>query len=66
MTPKASPEGMVLSQEPLRNNEIKQRIQEAMEVHVIRFEFPISGHPVIRPELGFVEMVCFSSVSLFG
>jgi hypothetical protein len=37
-----------------------------MEVDVVRFEFPILGHPVIHLEPGFVEMVCFSSVSLFG
>jgi hypothetical protein len=66
MTPGASLEGTVLSREPLHNSEIEQCIREAMEVDVVRFEFPILGHPVIHLEPGFVEMVCFSSVSLFG
>jgi hypothetical protein len=39
MTPIALLEGMVLSREPLRNSEIEQRIQKAMEVNVITFEF---------------------------
>jgi hypothetical protein len=66
MTPEASLEGTVLSQEPLRNSEIKQRIWEAMEVDVIRFKFLILGHPVMCLEPNFVEMVCLSFVSLFG
>jgi hypothetical protein len=37
-----------------------------MEVDVVRFEFPIPGHPVMRLEPGFVEMVCFSSVSFLA
>jgi hypothetical protein len=35
-------------------------------VDIIRFEFPILGHPLMRLEPGFIEMVCFSSISLFG
>jgi hypothetical protein len=47
-------EGIVLSWERLRNNEIEQRIREAMEVNVVTFEFPIPGHPVMRLEPGFI------------
>jgi hypothetical protein len=65
MTPEASLEGMVLSREPLHNSKIEQHIREAMEVDVIRFEFLISGHPVMRPGPSFVEMVCLSSISSF-
>jgi hypothetical protein len=66
MTPEASLEGTMLSQVPLRNSEIEQRIREAMEVDAARFEFSIPGHPVMRPKPGFIEMVCFSSVYLPG
>jgi hypothetical protein len=66
MTPEASLEGTVLSREPLYNSEIEQRIWEAMEVDVIRFKFLILGHPVMRLEPNFIEMVCLSFVSLFG
>jgi hypothetical protein len=66
MTLITSPEGTVLSLEPLRNREIEQRIQEAMEVIVAMFEFPILGHPAMHPELGFVEMVCFFPISFLS
>jgi hypothetical protein len=45
MTPEASLEGTVLSQEPLHNSKIKQRIWEAMEVDTTRFEFLIPDIP---------------------
>jgi hypothetical protein len=63
---KASLEETVLSREPLCNSKIEQRIRETMEVDVVRFEFPIPGHPMMRPEPSFVEMVCLSSISPFG
>jgi hypothetical protein len=66
MMPIVSLEGTILSQKPLRNSEIEQRIREAMEVNVVTFEFPIPGHLVMHPELGFVEMVCFFPISFPG
>jgi hypothetical protein len=66
MTPEALLEGTVLSREPLCNSEIEQRIWEAMEVDIVRFEFPILGHLVMCPEPSFIEMVRFFSVSFLG
>jgi hypothetical protein len=63
MTPEALLKGTVLSWEPLCNSEIEQRIWEAMEMDIFRFEFPILGHLVMRPKPSFVEMVRFFSVS---
>jgi hypothetical protein len=55
----ASLEGTMLSWELLHNSKIEQCILEAMEVNVVTFKFPITGHPVVRPDLSFIEMVCF-------
>jgi hypothetical protein len=66
MTPAMSLDGMVLSWEPLHNSKIEQRIREAMEVDVAKFEFLILGHPVMCPEPGFIEMVCFFPISSPG
>jgi hypothetical protein len=63
MTPVASLEGTVVSWESLHNSEIEQCIQEAMEVNIITFEFPILGHPVMLSEPGFIEMVCLFPIS---
>jgi hypothetical protein len=60
----ASLEGTMLSRELLHNSEIEQCILEAMEVNVVTFKFPITGHPVVRPDLSFIEMVCFFLVFL--
>jgi hypothetical protein len=35
-----------------------------MEMDAARFEFPMSGHPVMCPEPGFIKMVCLSLVFL--
>ena len=46
--------GTVLAQGPLRNSEIVQRIKEATDES--NAVFPILGHPVMRPESGFIEL----------
>jgi hypothetical protein len=66
MMPVVLLEGTVLSLEPLHNSEIEQRIQEAMEVNIVMFEFLILGDPVMCPKLGFIEMVCLFPVSFPG
>jgi hypothetical protein len=35
-----------------------------MEMDAARFEFPMSRHPVMCPEPGFIKMVCLSLVFL--
>jgi hypothetical protein len=51
-------EGMALAQGLLRDSEIQQRIREALdEPDAI---FPIEGHPVIRPDTGFIDLVSTS------
>jgi hypothetical protein len=44
---------MVLAQETVRNSEVTQRGKEAMEESDIKFL--ILGHPMIRPDAGFVD-----------
>jgi hypothetical protein len=66
MTPDASCEGTVLTRGLHRNTEIEQRIREAMDVLNDLFEFSILGHPVMRPDMGFTELVCPFLVSSLG
>jgi hypothetical protein len=50
----------------LPNAKIAQHIKEAMEAArdasrvVLDFVYPVSGHPVTRPDAGFIEFVSFS------
>jgi hypothetical protein len=54
MVPGVRLEGMVLDQGLLRDSEIQQCIQEALdELDAI---FPVKGHPVIRPDTGFIDL----------
>ena len=63
MVPRASFEGMVLVDEALPPSEVAQRIKEAMEPLkdtagvVLEFVFPVPGHPLMRPEPGFIDFV---------
>ena len=60
-------EGMVLVDEALPPSEVAQRIKEAMEPSkdtagvILDFLFPVSGHPPMRPEPGFIDFVSFLS-----
>ena len=64
----ASLEGTALVDEALPPSEVAQHIKEAMEPSkdnagvVLDFMYPVSGHPPIRPELGFIDFI--SSLSL--
>ena len=67
MAPGASFEGTTLVDEALPPSEVAQRIKEAMEPSkdtagvVLDFVFPVSGHPPMRPEPGFIDFVSFPS-----
>ena len=67
MVPRAPFKGTVLADEALRPSEVAQRIKEAMEPMkdsigaVLDFVYPVSGHPQMWPESGFVEFVSFLS-----
>ena len=54
MTPGAQLDGMVLAQGPLCDSEVTHRIKEATEESDAMFL--ILGHPVMRPDVGFVEL----------
>jgi hypothetical protein len=66
MAPSVPLEGTVLAEEALPNAEIAQRIKEAMEAArdaagvVLDFLYPVSGHPMTRLDVGFVEFISFS------
>ena len=54
MTPDMQLVGMTLAQGLLCNSEVTQRIKEATgEADAV---FPIPGHPVMRPDMGFIEL----------
>jgi hypothetical protein len=63
MAPGAPLEGMVLTVGPLANSEIVQRIKDVMEPTrdslgaILDFMYPMSGHPLMRPDTGFVEII---------
>ena len=67
MVPGASLEGTVLVDEALPPSEVVQHIKEAKEPSkdttgvVLDFLFPVSGHPPMRPEPGFIDFVSFLS-----
>jgi len=54
MVPVVELGGMVPAQGPLCNREIMQHIKEVTDESSA--VFPISGHPVMRPEPGFIEL----------
>jgi hypothetical protein len=55
MVPSAWLSGTVLAQGTLRDSEVAQRIKEVTEESDVGFL--ISGHPVMRPTTGFVDLV---------
>ena len=65
MAPEASFDGTVLTKGMLPNSEIAQRIKEAMEPlwddvgASLHFVYPVSGHPPMWPEPGYVVLVSF-------
>jgi hypothetical protein len=66
MTPYTPLEGMVLTRRPYHNSDIEQRIREAMDVLDNTFKFLILGHPAMRSDAGFIDLVSLLRVSLFG
>ena len=68
MVPEASFEGMVLVDEALPYSKVAQRVKEAMEPTkdsrgaVLYFVYPVSGHPPMRLEPGFVDFVSLFSL----
>ena len=71
MVPGASFEGTVLVDEALPPSEVAQRIKEAMEPSkdttgvVLDHVYPVPGHPLMRPEPGFIDFVSFLSPRSF-
>ena len=71
MAPKASFDRMTLAEGTLPNSEIAQRIKEAMEPlrddagASLDFVYPVSGHPPMRPEPGYVMVISFPFSYLF-
>jgi hypothetical protein len=51
--------GIVLARVLFCNNEIEQRIREAMDALGDTFKFLISGHPTMHPDAGFIDLVSF-------
>jgi hypothetical protein len=57
MTPNEPLKGTVLARGPYRNSDIEQHIREATDVLDDMFRFLIPGHPVMRPDAGFIDLV---------
>jgi hypothetical protein len=57
MMPDTQLVGMVLVQEALHDSEVTQRIKEATTMEEHNFMFLILGHPVMRPDMGFINLV---------
>jgi hypothetical protein len=55
-------EGTVFAPGSLRNLEIQQHIREALEEPDMAFqvEVQVDGHPVMRPDTGFINLVSTS------
>jgi hypothetical protein len=62
----ATLKGTVLAQGPYHNSEIEQRIKEEMDVLDDTFKFLILGHPAMRPNVGFIDLVSSFLVSFPG
>jgi hypothetical protein len=58
MAPGVRLEGTVLAHSLLPNSEIQQCIQEALEEPDATF--PVEGHPAMRPDNGFIDLVSIS------
>ena len=67
MAPGASFEGTVLVDEALPPSKVAHHINEAMEPSkdtagvILDFVFLVMGHPLMRPESGFIDFVSFHS-----
>ena len=65
MAPEASFDETALAKGTLPNSEFTQRIKEAMEPlwddagATLDFIYPVPGHPLMLPELGYVVFVSF-------
>ena len=72
MTLDSTPEGtMMVADEALSIGEIAQRLKEAMECPAgpsvdLAPVYPVPGHPAMRSDVGFVELVSLLRVSFFG
>jgi hypothetical protein len=58
MAPGVRLEGTTLAQVSSRHSEIEQRIQKVLDQPDAMF--PVEGHPVMRPDIGFVDLVSTS------
>ena len=65
MAPRASLDGTTLAKGALSPSEVAHRIKEAMEPSrddagaILDFVYPVSGHPLMRPEPGYIVFVNF-------
>jgi len=63
MVPEVSLEGTALADDVLPPTEVAQQIKEAMEPSkdsvgvVLDFMYPMPGHPLMRPEPGFIDFI---------
>jgi hypothetical protein len=60
MTLGAQLDKMVLVHEALRDSEFMQHIKATTMVGDLDFVVPILGHPTMRPDVGFIELVSSS------
>ena len=72
MTPDSTPKGtMMVVDETLSFGKTTQCIKEAMECPAnpsvdLALVYPVPGHPAMRPNVGFVELVSLLRVSFLG
>jgi hypothetical protein len=57
MTPSVPFNKTVVTHEALRDTEVAQRINDATMEADLDFVFLIPGHPMMRPDAGFIEFV---------
>ena len=71
MAPEVALDGTALTEGALSPSEVAQRIKEAMEPSqdnastILDFVYPVLGHPLMRPELGYIVFISFLSSCLF-
>jgi hypothetical protein len=66
MMPSTPLDGMVLAQEALRDSEVAQHIKEATTMEEPDSMFSIPGHPAMRPDTGFIDLVSSFQLSHLG
>jgi hypothetical protein len=59
MTPAVPFDEMLVVHEALHDTEVAQRINDAMMEANLDFIFLILGHPMMRPDVGFIEFVSY-------